>query len=122
MDFIPLDFIWTVRMKSGFWIASFRTNEKKIRSWKEILAQKKAHALKFDMRESLGSIDLPQKIDTVYHLAALNGTRLFYEIPYELCRNNLLITINLLDRLESVKVEKLVYSSSSEVYSGAFLN
>ena len=71
------------------------------------------------MRESLGSIDLPQKIDTVYHLTALNGTRLFYETPYLLCRNNLLITINLLDQLESVKVEKLVYSSSSEVYSDA---
>ena len=71
------------------------------------------------MRESLGSIDLPQKIDTVYHLTALNGTRLFYETPYLLCRNNLLITINLLDQLESVKVEILVYSSSSEVYSDA---
>ena len=46
---------------------------------------------------------LPNKFDIVYHLAAINGTRLFYEIPYEVARTNLLLTINLLDWLETKK-------------------
>ena len=62
---------------------------------------------------------LPNKFDIVYHLAAINGTRLFYEIPYEVARTNLLLTINLLDWLETKRVGRLLYSSTSEVYAGA---
>jgi len=62
---------------------------------------------------------IPYQFDVVYHLAAINGTRLFYEIPYQLARTNLLLTLNLLDWLENFKVNRLVYSSSSEVYAGA---
>jgi len=56
--------------------------------------------------------------DIVYHLAAINGTRLFYEIPYQLARANLLMTLNLLDWLEGQTVGKLIYASTSEVYAG----
>jgi nucleoside-diphosphate-sugar epimerase len=58
------------------------------------------------------------QIDVVYHLAAINGTRLFYEIPYEVARANLLVTLNLLDWLETQAVARLVYSSTSETYAG----
>jgi UDP-glucose 4-epimerase/UDP-glucuronate decarboxylase len=59
-------------------------------------------------------------IDIVYHLAAINGTRLFYEMPYHLARANLLMTLNLLDWLEGRKdkVGRLLYTSTSEVYAG----
>jgi nucleoside-diphosphate-sugar epimerase len=63
-------------------------------------------------------LERPAAVDIVYHLAAINGTRLFYEIPYQLARNNLLITINLLDWLEGVRIGRLLYSSTSEVYAG----
>ena len=53
----------------------------------------------------------------MYHLAAINGTKLFYEIPYQLARTNLLLTMNLLDWLENVPVGRLLYTSSSEVYA-----
>jgi nucleoside-diphosphate-sugar epimerase len=56
--------------------------------------------------------------DVVYHLAAINGTRLFYEIPYQVARTNLLITLNLLDWLEHRSVGRLIYTSTSEVYAG----
>ena len=56
--------------------------------------------------------------DVVYHLAAINGTRLFYEIPYQVARTNLLITLHLLDWLEGRRVGWLVYASTSEVYAG----
>lgn len=56
--------------------------------------------------------------DIVYHLAAINGTKLFYEIPYQVARTNLLITLHLLDWLEGRRVGRLVYASTSEVYAG----
>jgi len=61
----------------------------------------------------------PSAVDIVYHLAAINGTRLFYEIPYQVARTNLAITMNLLDWLGDISVGRLVYSSTSEVYAGA---
>lgn len=57
--------------------------------------------------------------DLVYHLAAINGTRLFYEIPYTVARTNLLATLNLLDWLKRHPAKKVVYTSSSEVYADA---
>lgn len=64
-------------------------------------------------------IKIDYEIDYIYHLAAINGTKLFYEIPYEVCLTNLLITINFLKFLENVNFRKLVFSSTSEVYAGA---
>lgn len=56
--------------------------------------------------------------DVVYHLAAINGTRLFYEMPYQVARTNLLITLHLLDWLEGQAIGKMIYASTSEVYAG----
>ena len=64
-------------------------------------------------------LKIEQAIDYVYHLAAINGTKLFYEIPYEVCLTNLLITINFLKFLEKTNFKKLIFSSTSEVYAGA---
>ena len=64
-------------------------------------------------------LKLQHSIDIAYHLAAINGTRLFYERPYEVARNNLLLTLNLLDWLEEQGVRRLIYTSTSEVYAGA---
>ena len=64
-------------------------------------------------------VSIQDPIDYVYHLAAINGTKLFYEIPYELCLTNLLITINFLKFLEKINFSKLIFSSTSEVYAGA---
>jgi len=59
-----------------------------------------------------------EAFDVVYHLAAINGTQLFYDIPYQVARDNLLMTLHLLDWLERRAVGKLVYASTSEVYAG----
>jgi nucleoside-diphosphate-sugar epimerase len=64
------------------------------------------------------AVDKGAGFDLVYHLAAINGTRLFYEMPYQLARANLLMTLNLLDWLEGQQIGKLVYASTSEVYAG----
>lgn len=72
---------------------------------------------KADLTEPLNLPDLPKKFDIVYHLAAINGTKLFYEMPYQVARINLLATLNLLDCLENKEVGRIVYASSSEVYA-----
>jgi UDP-glucose 4-epimerase/UDP-glucuronate decarboxylase len=67
-------------------------------------------------RQSLSELD--GHVDLIYHLAAINGTRHFYEIPHQVLRNNLLCSINVLDWLSSGRGAKMVWTSSSEVYAG----
>ena len=74
--------------------------------------------LEADMTSPMDDVPLPSRLDIVYHLAAINGTRLFYEMPYEVARTNLLVTLSLLQRLETINIGRLVYTSTSEVYSG----
>ena len=61
---------------------------------------------------------LDDSFDCVYHFAAINGTRHFYEIPDQVLRVNLLCTINVLDWFVSQPDGKLVFASSSECYAG----
>lgn len=66
------------------------------------------------IKENLNELD--SDFDMVYHLAAINGTRYFYEVPHKVLRNNILSLVNMLDWLNSS--QKMVWTSSSEVYAG----
>jgi len=66
------------------------------------------------IKENLNELD--SDFDLVYHLAAINGTRYFYEVPHKVLRNNILLLLNMLDWLNSGM--KMVWTSSSEVYAG----
>lgn len=61
---------------------------------------------------------LPGRYDYIYHLAAINGTRYFYEKPQEVLRVNILALMNLLLWIDGTKCGKLVFTSSSEAYAG----
>jgi nucleoside-diphosphate-sugar epimerase len=78
----------------------------------------KVRVHQIDLTKPIEAVEVPAKLDIVYHLAAVNGTRLFYEIPYEVARINLLATINLLDWLQGKPVGRILYTSTSEVYAG----
>jgi nucleoside-diphosphate-sugar epimerase len=54
--------------------------------------------------------------DIVIHYAAINGTRYFYDIPYQVCDENIKMTQNILTCCDEYNIEKIVYASSSEVY------
>lgn len=54
--------------------------------------------------------------DTVYHLAAINGTRNFYERPREVLEVGILGTHNVLDAAIRNGVTRFLFMSSSEVY------
>lgn len=55
-------------------------------------------------------------VDTVFHLAAINGTRYFYEIPHKVLEVNVKGTLNILEALLNSDVQRIIYASSSEVY------
>jgi|TARA_B100002019_G_scaffold290492_1_gene308305 nucleoside-diphosphate-sugar epimerase len=74
----------------------------------------------------IGEIDLKDKdrvkdlpdCDVVFHLAATNGTRLFYENPTDVLINNTTPTINLIERYRNSKT-KFVFASTCEIFNGA---
>ena len=56
--------------------------------------------------------------DVVVHMAATNGTKLFYEIPTEVAFNNTIPTFNLIDRYKNTNT-KFVFTSTCEIFNGA---
>jgi UDP-glucose 4-epimerase len=55
-------------------------------------------------------------VDTVFHLAAINGTMHFYERPLEVLQVNSQGTWNVLQAALETEVERVIFASSSEVY------
>jgi len=56
--------------------------------------------------------------DVLVHMAATNGTRLFYETPTEVSFNNTLPTFNLVKRYQNSNT-KFVFTSTCEIFNGA---
>jgi len=54
--------------------------------------------------------------DIVFHYAAINGTKHFYDIPFQVTNDNVLMTQNVLNACKHSTVEKIIYASSSETY------
>lgn len=61
---------------------------------------------------------LEKDYEYIYHLAAINGTKYFYDIPHEVLKTNVLSLINVLDWLTNTECKKIVWTSSSETYAG----
>jgi nucleoside-diphosphate-sugar epimerase len=56
-------------------------------------------------------------VDVVIHMAATNGTKLFYEIPTEVSFNNTIPTFNLIERYNKTNT-KFVFTSTCEIFNG----
>lgn len=56
--------------------------------------------------------------DVLVHMAATNGTRLFYETPTDVSFNNTLPTFNLIRRYRNTNT-KFVFTSTCEIFNGA---
>lgn len=59
--------------------------------------------------------------DVVVHMAATNGTRLFYETPTAVAFNNTIPTFNLIQRYINTNA-KFVFTSTCEIFNGAIDN
>ena len=66
--------------------------------------------------EELKRVVEEESPDVLYHYAAINGTKYFYDIPYDVFNNNILITQNTLQAIKGSTVKKIVYASTSEAY------
>ncbi len=57
-----------------------------------------------------------EKPKIMIHYAAINGTKYFYDIPYKVLNDNIIMTQNILKACKSSTVKKIIYASSSEIY------
>jgi nucleoside-diphosphate-sugar epimerase len=69
-----------------------------------------------NQKDELKKIVNKEKPEIVIHYAAINGTKYFYDIPYQVIDNNIRMTQNLLEACKLSSIKKIVYSSSSEIY------
>lgn len=75
--------------------------------------------LTLDLTDQSSYSQLGNDYDHVYHLAAVNGTKLFYEIPHEVMRVNMLSLIYMLEWMRRENLQgKFCFTSSNEAYAG----
>jgi len=84
----------------------------------DLLNTRRVRFVKADLTEKHDLTKMEKNYDCVYHLAAINGTRHFYEIPHEVLRVNIVTLLNVLDWMTDTSCKKLVWLSSSETYAG----
>ena len=91
---------------------------KKDSNFKELLLNKKnINFINLDLSKENAFLKLPKNINLMFHLAAINGTKNFYQIPYAVLINNTKININILNYLKLNNKTKTIFASSSEVYA-----
>ena len=74
--------------------------------------------IKTDLLKDTAFDGISRDFDQIYHYAAINGTKNFYERPTEVLTNNFVSDVNVFRFAESCKnLQKLIYASSSEIVS-----
>ena len=72
--------------------------------------------IKADIRDKTAVRNAVRGVDCVWHLAAINGTSNFYNMPDKVLEVGIKGIINILDACREEKVKDLMLASSSEVY------
>ena len=72
--------------------------------------------VKGDIRDPKAVLTSMENIDTVIHLAAINGTKFFYERPDLVLDVGVRGILNVLDGCKKWEISDLIVASSSEVY------
>lgn len=89
--------------------------------FRDLIGRDNVGFINVDLTEKEVFDTLESDFDIVYHLAAINGTKYFYEIPEKVLRTNILSLVNVLDWIVRTNSKKLIWLSSSEVYAGAVI-
>jgi nucleoside-diphosphate-sugar epimerase len=93
---------------------------KRDEDFENLLKDPRVTFLNLDLTDPAVYEKLGAGYDHVYHLAAVNGTKLFYQMPQEVLRIN---TLSLVYMLEWFRKEnsggKFCFASSNEAYAGA---
>jgi len=90
----------------------------KMENISHLLKHPRFQFIKHDITKPLDQINhsILKDVDIIYHYAAINGTKYFYEIPLDVLRVNVKGTMNILEYATKIGVKKIVFASSSEVY------
>lgn len=68
---------------------------------------------------NLRNVEMVGDFDEIYHLAATNGTRRFYEEPYEVISNNIALTAKVIELAREMEpLPRVLFTSSNEAYAG----
>ena len=89
------------------------------RKKKFFLKHKNLQLIDGDIRDIIHLNKIKNKIDSVVHLAAINGTRNFYEKPNLVLEVGIKGIINIIDFCKIKKIKEIFLASSSEVYQNA---
>ena len=74
--------------------------------------------LKVDLLDAESYRQLPTDFEYIYHYAAINGTKNFYERPLQVISNNFISDVKMFEFAAGCKnLLKIVYASSSEIVS-----
>lgn len=87
------------------------------REVKELLQLSNVKFVELDVTKAEQFEKLDSDYDFVYHLAAINGTRYFYEIPETVLKVGVLGVINVLEWFRKNKKGKILFTSSNEAYA-----
>lgn len=88
--------------------------------FEQLLASGRVRFIVGDLTNQHFFSQLDADFDQVYHLAAVNGTKLFYQIPAEVLRVNTLSLVYVLEWIRHLnKRPKLCFTSSNEAYASA---
>lgn len=87
--------------------------------FRALLERKNVSFVKADLTDPHCTDGLDRDYDQVYHLAMINGTENFYNIPHKVLKVGILGTLHILDWFVQLGKGKFVFSSSSETYAGA---
>jgi nucleoside-diphosphate-sugar epimerase len=87
--------------------------------FKSVLEDRRITFIEADLTDQASYQRFGNGYDYVYHLAAINGTKLFYEMPEEVLRINMLSLIYMLEWFRKENHDgKFCFTSSNEAYAG----
>ena len=86
---------------------------------KTLLKNPRVTFLNLDLTDSRAYLRLGSQYDHVYHLAAVNGTGIFYDMPHEVMRINTATVLLFFEWFRKKNARgKILFTSSNEAYAG----
>ena len=102
-------------VKSGYKVIVYDNNSRG-KTARLAKVRKYIKFIKGDIRDKKKLLSITGKVDTVIHLAYVNGTKFFYKKPFEILDIAVNGLINILEFCKKKKVKNFFLASSSEVY------
>ncbi len=88
------------------------------RLYRELTSRPNVTHVTADLCDPAAVAALPDDIDVIYHMAALNGTQNFYERPFDVVRCCTLPTMHLIEKYGPLRrLKRWVYAGTSEAYA-----